>query len=159
MLITAPDPVPEIADKPVVFLAGTIDMGNSEDWQERIGNKLSELDIIVLNPRRREWNADWEQSVHNPQFCAQVNWELDGLKRANCILFHFAAGSQSPVTLLELGLYASTGKCLVHCPTGFWRKGNVDMVCLRYAIPTIEHLDQAPVRIRELLNLHFGYSK
>ena len=44
--------------------------------------------------------------------------------------------------MLELGLYANSGKLLVCCPKGFWRKGNIDVVCEKYNIPIYESLDQ-----------------
>ncbi|WP_437779123.1 hypothetical protein [Sorangium sp. So ce1097] len=37
--------------------------------------------------------------------------------------------------MLELGLLGPSGKMHVVCPEGVWRKGNVDVVCERYAIP------------------------
>jgi hypothetical protein len=38
---------------------------------------------------------------------------------------YLAPGTQSPVSLLELGLCARSGKLKVGCPEGFWRRGNV----------------------------------
>jgi hypothetical protein len=48
----------------------------------------------------------------------------------------------SPVTLLEMGLHARSKKLVVCCPDGFWRKGNVDIVCERYGIQQVENLTQ-----------------
>jgi hypothetical protein len=62
------------------------------------------------------------------------------LEQADIILIYFKAGSQSPISLLELGLYARSGKLSVVCEEGFWRKGNVDIVCDRYAIPMFESI-------------------
>jgi hypothetical protein len=42
---------------------------------------------------------------------------------------------------LELGLFAHSGKIRVICPSGFWRKGNVDIVCQYYNIPLYENFD------------------
>lgn len=42
-----------------VFLAGTIDNGDSPDWQKRVETSLSDLDVLVLNPRRSEWGSSW----------------------------------------------------------------------------------------------------
>jgi hypothetical protein len=47
----------------------------------------------------------------------------------------FAPETQAPITLLELGLHARGGRLVVGCPDGFWRKGNIEIVCARYAIP------------------------
>ena len=65
-----------------IFLAGTIEMGNSEDWQTKVSNALADRPYTILNPRREQWDASWEQRIENPQFYQQVNWELDGLNKA-----------------------------------------------------------------------------
>ena len=55
---------------------------------------------------------------------------------------YFAPETKAPITLLELGLFARTGKAVVCCPEGFWRKGNVDVVCRMYDIPQVVTLDE-----------------
>ena len=86
-------------------------------------------------------DSSWEQHFENPQFYQQVTWELQGLETADYVIVYFAEHSQAPITLLELGLHAQSGKVLVCCPKGFWRKGNVDIVCNRYQIPMFDTLD------------------
>lgn len=150
-ILMPPSPLVWDETKPSVFLAGTIDMGNSIDWQAFIGNKLSDLGIIVLNPRRTDWNSAWEQSIENTQFREQVEWELNALEKATWIFFHFEAASKSPITLMELGLHARGGKCVVHCPKEFWRKGNIDVVCHRFAIPQVASLEEGLLFLKEKL--------
>jgi len=120
----------------VVFLAGSIEMGAAPDWQAALAARLPE-DVIVLNPRREAWDASWRQAIDNPEFRAQVEWELDGLERADVIAMWFAAESRAPITLLELGLHARGGRLVVGCPEGFWRKGNIEVVCARFGIPLV----------------------
>lgn len=125
-----------------VFLAGTIEMGTAEQWQERIVNALSGVDgLVILNPRRDEWDDSWEQRAHNAQFAEQVGWELDMLEAADIVAMYLAPNTRSPVSLLELGLCARLGKLRVCCPDGFWRKGNVEMVCARHRVPLFQTLD------------------
>ena len=62
------------------------------------------------------------------------------MKAADLIAMYFAPQSQAPITLLELGLNASAGKLIVCCPDGYWRKGNVDLVCRWHSIPTVPTL-------------------
>lgn len=139
----APEPIRDrVFSRLSVFLAGTIDMGNSVNWQAEAAYKLTDQ-FNVFNPRRKDWNSSWQQKITNPQFKEQVDWELDGLDQADYILMYFLPGSQSPITLLELGLYAETGKLHVVCPEGFHRKGNVDIVCDRFGIPLYTNLDDA----------------
>lgn len=134
-----------------VFLAGSIEMGKAVDWQKDLTEKLKDLDVTILNPRRDDWDSSWEQSKTNPQFKEQVLWELNALNRADVIVMYFAPGTMSPISLLELGLYANTGKLIVCCPEGFWRKGNVDIVCDRYDIVQIESLEHIPAMLEQIL--------
>jgi hypothetical protein len=125
-----------------VFLAGSIEMGIAEDWQAQVTDYFSELaDYTVLNPRRTDWDSSWEQTFTNPNFYQQVNWELNGLDRATHIIMNLLPDTKSPISLLELGLYAASGKLIICCPAGFWRKGNVDIVAERYGIPVYEVLN------------------
>jgi hypothetical protein len=143
MVIKSPNTVPASPGKYYVFLAGSIEMGKAENWQETIEKAFaSREDIVLLNPRRDDWDASWEQKKSNAQFAEQVNWELSAMEQANLIVMYFSPGSMSPVTLLELGLHARSNKLLVCCPDGFWRKGNVDIVCERYGIQQAENLTQ-----------------
>ena len=125
-----------------IFLAGTIEMGNSEDWQSKISESLSDKPYTILNPRRVDWDSSWAQEFENPQFYQQVTWELNALDKADIIILYLLADSKSPISLLELGLYAASGKLLVCCPKGFWRKGNVDIVCERFNIPIYDNIGE-----------------
>ena len=121
----------------VVFLAGSIEMGTAAEWQAELIAALGDRDrdLVVLNPRRDEWDASWRQSIEEPRFRGQVEWELDGLDRADVIAMWLAPETKAPISLLELGLHARSGKLIVGCPDGFWRKGNVEIVCARHGIP------------------------
>ncbi|MEM9485660.1 MAG: nucleoside 2-deoxyribosyltransferase domain-containing protein [Cyanobacteria bacterium P01_F01_bin.116] len=124
-----------------VFLAGSIEMGLAENWQDSITQSLATTDLIFLNPRRDEWNISWEQTITNSNFREQVEWELEAQEKAAMIVMYFAPATKAPITLLELGLFAHSGKLVVCCPEGFWRKGNVEVVCDRYHIPMVASLD------------------
>ena len=125
---------------PTIFLAGSIEMGKAEDWQQKMEWLFRDGDATIFNPRREEWDSSWSQDIENPQFYQQVNWELNALEKSDLIFMYFAPGTQSPISLLELGLFAHTGKMIVCCPEGFWRKGNVDIVCDRYDIPVFSNV-------------------
>jgi hypothetical protein len=121
-----------------VFLAGSIEQGAAVDWQARFVDALGDLEVTVLNPRRDAWDASWVQRFDNPEFREQVEWELAALEAASVVAMCFDSNTKSPITLLELGLHARSGKLLVHCPDGFWRKGNVEVVCRRYGVPLFD---------------------
>ena len=118
-----------------VFLAGSIEMGKAENWQEELSDFFRGLNMDVFNPRREDWDSSWVQEYTNPQFFQQVNWELNALEKADLIVMYFAPGTMSPVSLLELGAFGLSGKMYVVCPEGFWRRGNVEIFCDRYGIP------------------------
>jgi hypothetical protein len=147
-----PTPLHLDPNRPSVFLAGSIEMGQAEDWQTFVEQSLQDLSVVLLNPRRDEWDASWEQTIHNPQFREQVEWELAGQDLATVIAMYFAPTTKSPITLLELGLCARSGKAIVCCPDGFWRKGNVEVVCTRYGIPMVASLPDLVAQIRQRLS-------
>lgn len=124
-----------------IFLAGSIDMGKAEKWQDRIVRELNNFNITILNPRRDDWDSSWKQDINNPQFKEQVDWELNAMGRADFILMYFDPNGQAPITLLELGLYANSSKLVVCCPDGYWRKGNVQIVCNKFGIPLYNDFD------------------
>ncbi len=132
----------------VVFLAGSIEMGTAEDWQRALAEALADRDVVVLDPRRDDWDASWRQSIDDPQFRTQVTWELDGLERADLIAMWFVPETRSPITLLELGLHARSGKLVIGCPPGFWRRGNLEVVAARYGIPLVDRWDAFVAEVR-----------
>ena len=125
-----------------IFLAGSIEMGKAENWQEKIVNELADKPFVFYNPRRDDWDSSWEQTIENKQFHTQVTWELTALDDADVIVMYFDPNTKSPISLLELGLYADSDKMVVYCPKGFWRKGNVDIVCEKYFIDQVNSLDE-----------------
>jgi hypothetical protein len=149
-MLKPPTPI-ELQGKRSVFLAGSIEMGRAVDWQMEIGRALDDLDVVVLNPRRDAWDASWVQSIDNPEFRGQVEWELVGQECADVVAFYFAPDTKAPITLLELGLAARSGKAVVACPDGFWRKGNVDITCARYGATLVAGLEELAREVRRRL--------
>jgi hypothetical protein len=139
-IITAPEKIELGYFSKLLFLGGTIDQGNSEDWQKRLIDYLGPTThLVVANPRRADWDPTWPQDpTPGTEFHKQVTWELEAQDAANLIVYYFAPGSVSPITLLELGVYGPAKRVLVYCPKEFWRYGNVKMVCQKYAIPIFE---------------------
>jgi len=150
MIITAPERIPINSKLNYVFLAGTIDNGASEDWQERVCREIGGYNnLVILNPRKKNWNSSCEQKFENPEFFQQVSWEIDGLEKSNAIIFNFLPDSQSPITLMELGLFAPCNNLTteerqkdiyVCCPDEFWRSGNVHFVCNKFNIPVFKDI-------------------
>lgn len=160
-VIKPPQKIPLKKGRLAVFLAGTIDQGNSIDWQTKIIEQLIPIDpfMDIYNPRRDEWDASWEQTTDNPNFVEQVNWELDGIEVADVVYIYFAPESQSPISLLELGLVAERAHIVVCCPKGFWRKGNIDIVCRRHNIPVLETFEELEQDIIDLAKAYVVFNQ
>lgn len=133
-------PHPHTGQHSTIFLAGSIEMDTAANWQQTFADALAHTDLCLLNPRRLHWDANLSQSIHTPAFVEQVEWELSALETADLIVMYFDPATKSPISLLELGLFARSGKLIVCCPDGFWRKGNVDIVCARYGVPQVPDL-------------------
>ena len=124
-----------------VFLAGSIEMGKAIDWQTQVVASIFDTNVIVLNPRRDTWDPIWKQSITNPQFVEQVNWELDALSMADIIVMYLDPSTASPITLLEFGQYYQSGKLIVACPPGFYRRGNLEVCCVRAGVVLLDSLE------------------
>lgn len=147
-------PSPVRADKPSVILYGSIERGTT-DWRVDLASSLSSMPIIILNPDRKDWDSTWVEDIVCAKFKEQVEWEMDHAKLADVIAFHFGPSTDAPVTLLELGMYAASGKVVVHCDPGYRRKGNVQIVCERYGIPLAYEMEdlvrEVKGRLQDLL--------
>ena len=136
-----------ISGRTTVFLAGTIDMGRSADWQSQADSLFSELPdgaFMLFNPRQADWDASRPGEMDY-----QVNWELDHLEKADWIIMNILPDSRSPITLLELGLHARGGRLLVICPPEFYRYDNVRITCAKYGVPILGSLEDAVLHISQ----------
>jgi hypothetical protein len=156
-LIKPESPNQQTENRISVFLAGSIEMGKAEDWQVAVEKELKEFEVTVFNPRRNDWDSSWEQKESSDQFNYQVNWELNRLEESTVVFMYFSPGTQSPISLLELGAFAGRSHMVVCCPTGFWRKGNVDIFCTRANVPVYENFEDAvgalKTKIRQYVKL------
>lgn len=150
-LYMAPEDTSGANDKSV-FLAGSIDMGDAVDWQAEVTKALEDMPVSVFNPRRDDWDSSWKQDISDDKFREQVEWEMDNLDNASVVCVYFDPNGKAPITLMELGLQASSGKVVVCCPEGYWRRGNVQIVCNRYNIPMVDTLDDLIAELKERLS-------
>ena len=72
----------------------------------------------------------------------QVNWELSHLESADFIVMNILGSSKSPITLLEMGLFARSGKLAVVCEPSFYRYDNVRITCAKYHVPLYSSCEQ-----------------
>ncbi len=127
-----------------IFLAGTTaSTTDSTDWRETLSSLLAENPITIYNPYRADWDSTWREDASFAPFREQVEWELDKQAKADMVVFYFHPATQAPISLLELGLHAPTlGKVIVCCPEGYWKRGNVQVVCERFGIEMVESLQE-----------------
>ena len=150
-VITAPDNDPR-RGKMSIFLAGTIDDSHSIDWQKELCERLSESKLTggltIFNPRRSQWNSE----ISSEELKVQINWELSHLEEADWIIMNILGSSKSPISLLELGLFARTGKLKVFCPEEYFRSTNVEVTCEHYHVCLIKtnDIDKIVNTIKEL---------
>lgn len=134
-----------------IFLAGTIDNGNSENWQMKVIESLEKTDLSleIYNPRRKNWNPN--PSKEDMEY--QIKWEQEHLDKANLIVMVLLDNSKSPITLLEMGLYAKSNKLIVFCTDKFYRWDNVRLTCDKYNIPLYQTTDSKDIIERININL------
>ena len=152
--IKAPNDYPDI-ESFSIFLGGSIEMGAAENWQNRLAADLIGEDVLILNPRRDDWNSSWAQDpTPGTQFYEQVTWELHAQDVADLLIYYFDPSTTSPITLLELGAFgrAEPEAVIVCCPTSYFRYGNVRIFCERYGIELVhsytELLDYIKLEIK-----------
>lgn len=81
---------------PSLFLAGGI--SGTFDWQADVVARLTDLPLVLLNPRRRNFPIDDPTAAHT-----QIEWEFRHLRRATAVLFWFPPETLCPIALYELG--------------------------------------------------------
>ena len=79
-----------------IFLAGGIT--NCPDWQQEVVKGLEDADLIVYNPRRKNFPMDDKNAAEE-----QIRWEHEHIKKASIILFWFSRGSYNPIVMFEYG--------------------------------------------------------
>ena len=140
IIITPEETISKLPNKPnskSVFLAGTIDNGDSLHWQNKTIIELMNLginDIEIYNPRREHWNPNPSKE----EMECQIKWEQEYLDKADFIAMVLLDDSKSPISLLELGLYAKSNKLIVFCTPDFYRWDNVRLTCEKYNIQLVE---------------------
>lgn len=99
LYVEAPNPIPEDAPRPFIFLAGGIT--DCPDWQSKIVELLGDVECTVLNPRRANFPMGDPDAGR-----VQIKWEFDMLwQKTEIFSMWFSNGSIGPICLLELGAH------------------------------------------------------
>lgn len=103
-----------------VFLAGGIT--GCPNWQAEIVEKLKFHDIVLVNPRRDDFD------YNDPNMAwGQIEWEFNHLQKCDVILFWFPEETLCPITLFELGKFHMNPdyEVVVGCHPNYARKFDV----------------------------------
>lgn len=157
ILVHKPPTFPQVNPYRSIFLAGSIEMGKAVNWQKEFIEKTqklkkakSRIEWHICNPRRDDWDNKWKQSIENPHFYQQVQWELTYLEKCYYKVFYFAANTLSPITLLELGTFHKENNVYVCASPDYLRFGNIEVFTNRYNVPLHSSLDEVISKIFEL---------
>jgi hypothetical protein len=108
-------------DETSIFLAGSIEMGAADEWQQdaviRISEALPNEDLVFYNPRRAEFNESFIEE--------QIVWEQTRLHASDYVFMVFDPKTKSPISLLEFGEFVGSDKLITVCDSSFYRFDNL----------------------------------
>ena len=126
-----------------IFLAGTTNKVDPTDWRENLSTSLADVPVTIYNPYRTDWDSSWREDINFAPYREQVEWELDMQIKADIVIIYFHPATQAPVSLLELGVcMRAPEKAIVVCPEGYWKRGNVQIVCERFGVEMVGNVDE-----------------
>ncbi|KAF3767507.1 hypothetical protein M406DRAFT_252710 [Cryphonectria parasitica EP155] len=141
-----------------IFLAGPTEFPWRQDFLAHLKSRLLDHDdlppdpITIYNPFQEKWDKTWKEDYHHDdRFRAQTDWEMDRIDSSSHVVVFFVAESKAPVSLLELGLCVRSGRAVVGCEGGFWKRGNVQAACQRLDVPLEDTLEGLVGRVVEIL--------
>ena len=144
--VEAPDTTE--SDNKSIFFAGGIT--GCSDWQTELKEKLKDLDIIIYNPRRKDF------PIHDPTAAqAQITWEFQHLRKADAISFWFGPETMQPIVLFELGSWVVSNKpIVVGVDPKYQRKQDVEIQTklARPELKIVSSLDKLSDQIFKLFN-------
>ncbi|EOO03910.1 hypothetical protein UCRPA7_563 [Phaeoacremonium minimum UCRPA7] len=152
-VILAPSRAPQ-QHRTSVFLAGsTSPVPGEPDWRDTLTSALVALPVTVYNPLRPDWDGSWREDVSFAPFREQVQWELEKQDAADVVVVYFHPASKAPISLMELGLSTRrAGRSVVCCPEGYWKRGNVQLVCQRYGVECVDREEGLAKAVIDKLN-------
>lgn len=145
-------PAPHLKSRKSVFLAGTTSPTNEPDWRQTLAEALSELPVVIYNPKRDDWDSTWREDFSDARWVEQVNWELEMQDEADVVVVFFHGVSPAPISLLELGLCVRSGRAIVCALDGYSKRGNVEAVCRRYGAKFVSSEQDLKDAVMERLN-------
>ncbi len=154
-LITPLSPEKNYSDKKMVFLAGPIK--GAPDWQKKAVQDLSDLDIYLANPRRK--------NSANFDFDTQINWESNFLAASDIIMFwipkkttEIEGRDYAQTTRFELAEWAAKTrfnsthkKIVVGIDNAFFGKSYIVKRLAEQNIPVFNTYEETLQNVRQLI--------
>lgn len=138
MVITSNNKLPiKENNKKYIFLAGSIDNKLTGNWRKQVIDKLDSKNYFI------DPTHDKHDDLNEMEMKAHIEWELDSLTKADKIILNFLPNSQSPISLVELGMYVASKKLIVICPKEFYKSRYVYTLCNKYNTPIFLNLEKA----------------
>jgi hypothetical protein len=125
------------------FLAGATSKVDTRDWRDVLIASVSDIPVTIYNPYRPDWDSSWREDINFTPYREQVEWELDKQDKADFVIIYFHPDTQAPISLLEFGICMRTPeKAIVVCPEGYWKRGNVEIVCQKFGVEMLNSVDE-----------------
>jgi len=146
-IFTPPAWVPDEEAERAIFLGGAIGVDAGRDWQAEAAVYIASAGLNALDPRPEGWDRAWRQGQDDVRLVERPTWELAGLERSACALIFLPAAARVPASLLDVGLCVGWGKRIViAAEPGYWRRGDLEVIARRYAVPLYASLVPALAR-------------
>lgn len=142
--IEAPNRLAKISGLTSVFMAGGIT--GCPDWQTLLIHHLWHTDLVLFNPRRRDFPIDDPDAAQG-----QIEWEHYYLDVADRILFWFPKETLCPIVLYELGRWTKSNKFIaIGIEPGYQREQDVRIQTAleRPEVPIVDNLADLALAIR-----------
>jgi hypothetical protein len=134
--------------KPSIYLAGSLD--KTDNWQIYLDKMLDELGYDIFNPRTEEY-----PEKGTSDYFRQINWELEGLSKANYIVMYISGNeTKSNILLAHLGLWCGSDKIVVCCNEDYFLKDYVGALCQKYGVPQVKNLEEIIEYFKHLSGVH-----
>jgi len=142
MLFTSKNTLPINKDNlRSIFLAGSMDHRQEHSWRDEIIGEFGSHHIF--DPTHAQ-----HDDLSNAELKHHIMWELEAMQQSDFILLNFLKDSKSPISLVELGLYAQSGKLIVVCPQEFYKHNYVHILCEKYSTPIFNTLKEAKTLLK-----------
>ncbi len=135
---------PQANSKKLVFLAGSMCIDKEDNWRKNvIKNYANDFDFI--DPTNENHNL-----LNDSLMKKHINWELEGLELSDIIFMNLLPESKSPISMVELGLYARSNKLIICCPENFYQYRYINALAKKYNVTLFSELDKGIQYLKKL---------